>query len=194
VLDRLRQSLAAHTSSASEPVRAVLVSTTAAAPAKAASQSPSKKQSAPSVLRVRGGDLKYSDMNRKALMLGGLLGSVVAETGTASSTSSEVEVVLLPAGHHASQDSSQAQIDHMTARGRVLLSSAGRRGSGEQLVYTAATGEYVLTGTATELPRMTDPARGVVTGEALIFRSRDDSISVEGGNQKTRTQTTAPKR
>jgi lipopolysaccharide export system protein LptA len=41
---------------------------------------------------------------------------------------------------------------------------------------------------------MTDPARGLVTGEAIIFRSRDDSINVEGGSQKTRTQTTAPKR
>jgi lipopolysaccharide export system protein LptA len=135
-------------------------------------------------------------MDRKALMRAGLLGSVLAETASASSTSNEVEVVLLPAGHPSGQDASQTQtqIDHMTARGRVLLTSVGRRGTGEQLVYTAATGEYVLTGTATELPRMTDPTRGVVTGQALIFRSRDDSISVEGGNQKTRTQTTAPKR
>jgi len=36
-------------------------------------------------------------------------------------------------------------------------------------------------------PRMTDPARGNVTGEALIFDSRDDSVSVEGGTTKTET-------
>jgi lipopolysaccharide export system protein LptA len=40
---------------------------------------------------------------------------------------------------------------------------------------------------------MTDPARGMVTGEALIFHSRDDSVSVEGGVGKTATQTTAPR-
>jgi len=40
-------------------------------------------------------------------------------------------------------------------------------------------------------PRMTDPERGNVTGEALIFHSRDDSVSVEGG--KTKTETTVPK-
>jgi hypothetical protein len=38
---------------------------------------------------------------------------------------------------------------------------------------------------------MTDPARGNVTGEALIFHSHDDSVSVEGG--VTKTETTAPK-
>jgi lipopolysaccharide export system protein LptA len=194
ILDHIRQSLAAHTTTTSEPVRAVLVSAAAAAPAKEGSQPANKKEAAPSVIRVRGGDFRYSDMDRKALMRAGPLGSVLAETASASSTSNEVEVVLLPAGHHPGQDASQTQIDHMTARGRVLLTSAGRRGTGEQLVYTAATGEYVLTGTATELPRMTDPTRGVVTGQMLIFRSRDDSISVEGGSQKTRTQTTAPKR
>jgi len=32
-----------------------------------------------------------------------------------------------------------------------------------------------------------------VTGEALIFHSRDDSVSIEGGGRKTRTETTAPR-
>jgi len=40
---------------------------------------------------------------------------------------------------------------------------------------------------------MTDPQRVTVTGEALIFHSRDDSVSIEGGGQKTTTDTTAPK-
>jgi lipopolysaccharide export system protein LptA len=41
---------------------------------------------------------------------------------------------------------------------------------------------------------MSDPSRGTVTGEALIFHSRNDSVSVEGGGQKTTTETTAPKK
>ena len=84
----------------------------------------------------------------------------------------------------------------MTARGHVVLTSEGRRGTGEQLVYTSATGEYVLTGSASKPPKMTDPARGTVSGEALIFRGRDDNVSVEsgGGGRKTTTETTTPKR
>jgi lipopolysaccharide export system protein LptA len=81
----------------------------------------------------------------------------------------------------------------MTARGSVIVTSEGRRGTGEQLVYWSETGEYVLTGTAANPPRMTDPSRGTVSGEALIFHSRDDSVSIEGGGRKTTTETTAPK-
>jgi lipopolysaccharide export system protein LptA len=64
---------------------------------------------------------------------------------------------------------------------------------GSQLVYTSETGEYVLTGTAQAPPRMVDPGKGMVTGDALIFRSGDDSVSIEGGGRKTLTQTMAPK-
>jgi lipopolysaccharide export system protein LptA len=190
VLDRTRQTLTAHTDNAAEPVRAVLVSAGGVKPGKEAA-----KASQPSVIRVRGGDLRYSDVERKAVIRAGVLGNVLAETGMATSTSDVVEVVLLPAGKAGVQSTpGQAQVDHLTARGHVVLTSEGRRGTGEQLVYTGATGEYVLTGTASMPPKMTDPARGTVTGEALIFRSRDDSVSVESsGGRKTATETTAPR-
>jgi len=205
VLDRQRQTLVAHSADAAEPVRAVLVSAGSAEPGRAANKDGGRapgadsgkdaagRPAARSVIRVRGGDLKYSDAERKAVMRGGALGTVVAETGTAASVSNEVELTLLPPGNHAGKDGGSAQVDRMTARGHVTLTSEGRRGTGEQLVYTGETGEYVLTGTAAAPPRMTDPARGTVTGEALIFHSRDDSVSVEGGGRKTTTETTAPK-
>jgi lipopolysaccharide export system protein LptA len=192
VLDRERQTLVARTTDASEPVRAVLLSAGGAAPGSDSAKAQGKENQ-PSVIRVRGGDLKYSDTERKAVMHSGVLGTVVTETGTATSTSNEVEVTLLPTGKTGDKDSGQAQVDHMTARGHVVLTSEGRRGTGEQLVYTSATGEYVLTGTAAVPPRMSDAARGTVTGEALIFHGSDDSVSVEGGGSKTTTETTAPK-
>ena len=145
---------------------------------------------APSVIRVRGGDLWYSDAERRATMHGGILSAVTTETGTATTVSNDVELELTPAGAHAS---GQTQVERMTATGRVVVSSQGRRGTGEQLVYTGADGNYVLTGTAETPPKMTDPERGSVTGQALIFHSRDDSVSIEGGPQETRTETTAPK-
>ncbi len=190
VLDRTRQTLTAQTANAAEPVRAVLVSAGGAASGK-----DGVKSTQASVIRVRGGELRYSDVERKAVMRAGVLGSVVAETGTATSTSDAVEVLLLPAGKAVGQTTpGQAQVDHLTARGHVVLTSESRRGTGEQLVYTGATGEYVLTGTATTPPKMTDPARGAVSGEALIFSGRDESVRVEsGGGRKTITETTAPR-
>jgi lipopolysaccharide export system protein LptA len=192
VLDRERQTLVARTTDASEPVRAVLLSSGGSEPGKE-----TVKTNQPSVIRVRGGDLKYSDIERKAVMHSGVLGTVVTETGTATSTSNEVEVTLLPEGKSTDKQSGQApgqaQVDHMTARGHVVLTSEGRRGTGEQLVYTSATGEYVLTGTAAVPPKMSDPSRGTVSGKALIFHGSDDSVSVEGGGEKTTTETTAPK-
>jgi lipopolysaccharide export system protein LptA len=75
----------------------------------------------------------------------------------------------------------------------VEVSSAGRSGVGEQLVYSNDTGDFVLTGTAAAPPRLMDPAHGAVTGQALIFSSRNDSVRVEGDGQKTTTVTTSPK-
>ena len=193
VLDRQKQTLVSRSTDAAEPVRAILLS--AGGAATGANSGPEKDASGKlaqlSVIRIRGGDLKYSDAERKAIMNAGALGTVVAETGTATSVSNEVEVFLLPPGNHAGKDGGQAQVDRLTARGHVTLTSGGRHGTGEQLVYTSESGEYVLTGTAASPPRMTDPARGNVTGEALIFDSRSDSVSVEG--RTTKTETTAPK-
>jgi lipopolysaccharide export system protein LptA len=186
VLAKDRQTLEAHSTDRGEPVRVVLLSEAGKTEGKQASATPS-------VLRVRGGDLRYSGESRVALMQSGSLGPVVAETATATSQSDQVELKLLQAASHSARPAGQGQVERMTARGRVALSSQGRRGTGEQLVYTGATGEYVLTGTATAPPRMTDPVQGSVTGAALIFHSRDDSVSIEGGGRSTTTRTTAPR-
>ncbi len=206
VLDRQRRTLVARSTDPAEPVKAVLLSQGGLEPGVgkqaqgshagtdadtgATSKDAAKKERTPAVIRVRGGDLKYSDSERKAVMRGGALGQVVAETATATSSSDEVDLLLLPAGNHAGRDGGAAQVDRMTARGHVVVTSAGRRGTGEELLYTGENGDYVLTGTAAVPPRMTDPVRGSVTGEALIFHSRDDSVSIEG---RTQTETTAPK-
>ncbi|MBS1803088.1 MAG: hypothetical protein JST28_06950 [Acidobacteria bacterium] len=188
-LDRGKQSLAAQTSSAKTPVQVVLVSAMAVLPG----EQTKPKQAEPSVIRVSGGDLKYSGSERRAVMKACLAGSVVANTADAKTTSNEVELLLLPAGDHARAGGAGGQIDRMTSRGHVEVSSAGRRGVGEQLVYSNETGEFVLTGTAEAPPRLIDPAHGTVTGQALIFNSRNDSVRVDGEGQKTTTMTKAPK-
>jgi len=217
VLDRQRQTLVARSTDAADPVRVVLLSAGGVGPADATpkpaaepAQEPGKvaatgsgtKSRTASVIRVRGADLKYSAAERKAVMRGGAAGGIVtAETGTATTVSNDVELTLLPpatraGGQGGSPNGGQGgagRVDQMTARGHVVVTTQGRRGTGEQLVYTSDTGEYVLTGTGAAPPKMTDPARGVVTGEALIFHSRDDSVSIEGGGTRTSTETRAPK-
>jgi lipopolysaccharide export system protein LptA len=187
VLDRQKQTLVAGTRDPADPVKAVLLSA-GAAPGNAAA-----KTAAPSVIRVRGGDLWYSDTERRAVMRSGVMDAVVAQTGTATSTSNQVELQLTPAGKRDSNNGGQAQVDRMTAMGRVTLTSQDRRGTGEQLVYLGATGDYVLTGAASTPPKLTVPEQGTVSGEALIFHSRDDSVSIEGGGRETTTETTAPR-
>ncbi len=211
MLNQHLQTLTARTGDAADPVRAVLLSAGAPgtgigagnAHGQGAAGNPAAKPATPSVIRVRGGDLKYSSAENRAVMHAGVVGAVVAETGAATSTSDTVELLLVPAGNRdagggparggqTQSAGGQTQVDRMTATGHVVLTSDGRRGTGEQLVYSGVTGDYVLTGTAAVPPRMTDPAQGNVTGEALIFHSRDDSVSIEGGGHETRTETTAP--
>ena len=192
VLNQHLQTLVAHSTGSAEPVRAVLLSAggpiVAMNPAQTSTHdgpgNGDSKVANPSVIRVQGDDLWYSDTEHRAIMRGGVL----AETRVATSTSNDLELRLMPAG----PGRGGAQVDRMTATGRVVLTSQGRRGTGEQLVYSSVTGDCVLTGTAAAPPRMTDPEQGNVTGNALIFHSRDDSVSIEGGGRETITQTTAP--
>ncbi|WP_109484440.1 hypothetical protein [Occallatibacter savannae] len=189
VLDRTKQMLTAQTTSAKSPVQVVLVS----AMAVLSGEQVKPKQTEPSVIRVSGGDLRYSGAERKAVMHAGAVGSVVANAADAQTTSNEVELVLLPAGEHARSGGAGGQVDRMTSRGNVEVSSAGRRGIGEQLVYSNDTGDFVLTGREGAPPELIDPVHGTVTGQALIFNSRSDSVRVDGEGRKTTTMTKAPK-
>jgi lipopolysaccharide export system protein LptA len=189
VLDRNRQVLTAEGTDAKKPVQVVLVSATA----EVAGKQGASKQEGSSVITIRGGELKYSGAERKAVMRAGSAGRVVASTTDVKIKSNEVELFLLPPGNHAGKNGGAAQLDRMTSTGDVEISSGERHGLGEKLVYTGDSGNYVLTGTSSARPSFTDPVRGTVTGEALIFNSRDDSVKVEGDGQKTTTVTTAPK-
>jgi lipopolysaccharide export system protein LptA len=125
VLDRTKQTLTATTTESRNPVQVILVSATAAVPGRQSAQ----KKNEPAVIRVRGGDLKYSSAERKAVMRAGAVGSVTSSTVDATTTSNQLELILLPPGNHAGKDGAAAQIDRMTSTGHVEISSAGRRGT-----------------------------------------------------------------
>ena len=193
VLDRTRQTLTAHSERSADPVRLVLLSSRAMAEVSQTRKANPGPAGTPSVIRVRAGDLKYSDAEHKAVLRATPGASVVAESDGVRTSSDEVELVLFANGNHAGRDGSAAQVDRLTAKGHVVLTSADRRGAGEKLTYSGESEEYVLTGTAANPPRITDPTHGAIAGDALIFNSRDDSVRVEGEGQKTTTETTAPR-
>jgi lipopolysaccharide export system protein LptA len=101
-----------------------------------------------------------------------------------------------PPSGQASPDapaSQGSQVSKIVARGSVQLEQPGRKGTGDQLTYTAADGKFLLTGTAAAPPRLSDQVRGTVTGDALIFNDRDGSVEVSGGASKAVTQTRVAK-
>jgi lipopolysaccharide export system protein LptA len=211
VLNRQKMTLLAQTNSAANPVRTVLVGNAAGnAPSALAPAGGSKAASAksPSTMRVRSGDLRYSEGERLALFHGGVLGAVTAETMQNGSPTTivaqQAEVRLTPAAAHggpggipgASAGKASAgntSVERMTAQGRVTVDWPERHGAGERLVYLAEDESYTLTGTGSSPPRMTDAEHGTVTGAALVYHSRDGSITVEGQGGKTSTETRSPK-
>jgi lipopolysaccharide export system protein LptA len=64
------------------------------------------------------------------------------------------------------------------------MEQPGRTATGERLVYTASDGFFVLTGTATVLPKVVDETRGTVTGTELRFHTGDESVVISNGTDK----------
>jgi lipopolysaccharide export system protein LptA len=72
-------------------------------------------------------------------------------------------------------------LDRVVVSGDVRMEQPGRQGLGEQLLYTAATGKYVLTGSPEHPPRIVDAQQGSVTGAILVFSDAGSTIVVAGG-------------
>ena len=165
------------------------------------------------VVQVASRELVYSDGERKAEFTGG----VEVESRDGSMRGQEAVVYLQPAGTGAGKGSSPSNgkvdggktgtasavggsgfmagsVERMVVSGPLDMQQPGRRATGEQLVYTASDGLFVLTGTPAVLPKVTDDQRGTVTGTSLRFHSGDDNVVVSNGGengagQRVRTET-----
>ncbi len=84
------------------------------------------------------------------------------------------------------------RLERVVVVGDVRVIQPGRSGAGEQLTYTASSGNFVLTGTASDPAHVRDVQQGTVTGAALVFGAADSSIVVAGthaaGNQAKPTR------
>jgi lipopolysaccharide export system protein LptA len=152
---------------------------------------------APSIVRVESRQMDYAEAVRQATFPGpvkidGATGEVRAQRATV--------FFAQPAGQGAPKRGADemglpsGSVDRVVISGDVKMEQPGRQGTGEQLVYKAADGSFVLTGTAAVPPRITDQVQGTVTGASLLFRSGDSTIVVSGAapgtpHQRTRTET-----
>jgi lipopolysaccharide export system protein LptA len=152
---------------------------------------PNQPPRAPSVVRLQSRTLFYAENDHKAVFAG----AVVAQTSTGLLHANFMDVYFAPAAgaQPPGKPPAGSQVSKIVARGAVELEQPGRKGTGEELTYTSADGKFLLTGSSTAPPRLTDQVRGTVTGNALIFNDRDDSVVVSGGASKAVTQTRVAK-
>jgi lipopolysaccharide export system protein LptA len=152
------------------------------------------------IVRVASEKMDYNDLRREATFSG----AVTMDSGQGELHGQRGVVFLAPAkvaGPTAAQarESAAAQpnpfsgsIDRVVLSGGVRLEQPGRQAFGEQLLYTAATGDYVLTGTPAVQPRVIDAQQGSVTGAVLSFSDAGSTIVVAGdvgaGNQGGRVR------
>jgi lipopolysaccharide export system protein LptA len=161
------------------------------------------------VIRVASRELQYSDVARKAEFTGGV--EVESRDGSMRGQQALVFLEPAPSGKGSSQNIGNTDglkrerassgsgfmtgsVERIVVSGPVEMDQPGRRATGEQLVYTASDGLFVLTGTPAALPKVTDDQRGTVTGTSLRFHSGDDNIVVSNGGengagQRVRTET-----
>jgi len=152
-----------------------------------------------SVVRVISRDLVYSDEARRADFTGGI--QVDSTDGSLRGQQAVVYLQAANAKDAKKPDSAAApggfmggSVEKVVASGHIEMKQPGRHASGEQLVYTASDGMFVLTGTAAVLPKVIDDERGTVTGTSLRFHSGDENVVVSnegesGAGKRVHTET-----
>jgi lipopolysaccharide export system protein LptA len=90
-----------------------------------------------------------------------------------------MDVYLVPRSQTSNNQSlaGSGQLDHLVAKGNVVVQQPTRRAEGKTLVYTASDDKFVLTGGP---PSIFDAERGKITGVSLTFFRGDDRVLVEG--------------
>ena len=182
VLDSLHHTFSARPAAAGARIHATFAGTSTTA-------SSAKRPVAgrASYVRVAAARMEYNDLDRVAVFtsvplmsqgveLDGDAGTVHAQRATA---------YLVPATSAAKQPQPQptpvgGSLDRIVVAGEVELDQPGRHGTGEQLVYTAVTGDSVLTGTPSHAPRIVDAQQGSIAGPRLLFGGSGSTIVVSG--------------
>ncbi|MGA8939051.1 MAG: LPS export ABC transporter periplasmic protein LptC [Acidobacteriaceae bacterium] len=177
--DRAHRTFSARPQHAGELIHAIFVSNPR-------TPRPGSAARAARVIRVASEAMDYNDLQKEATFTGS-----VKIDGAMGEVSGQHAVVFLLANEIATAKPSgavmQAQpsplggsIDRVVVDGSVELAQSGRHGGGEELLYNAVKGTYVLTGTPGNPPHITDTQEGNITGSTLVFSDAGSTIVVAG--------------
>jgi lipopolysaccharide export system protein LptA len=158
---------------------------------------PGTPSQAASIVRVSSPKMDYNDLTRNAtftegVTIDGTMGEIRGKQAVVFLTPASPRTLPGTAGParatgatpgilNAQPSPLNGSIDRVVIDGAVQITQPGRRGTGEQLLYTAATGSYVLTGSVSAPPRIVDAQQGSVTGKTLLFTDGGSTIVVAGG-------------
>ncbi|HEV2576423.1 MAG TPA: LptA/OstA family protein [Acidobacteriaceae bacterium] len=198
LLDRGKDEMQAWPASATGVVRSVFAS---------AGKPGAKDKNASKVVRVTSARLNYSGAAHQAVFTGGVTaqaedGTAQAQLGVAFLTPAEPPTAARRGNTSAAKgqpDALASSLERIVMSHGVKVEQPGRVGTGDELLYTAATGDFVLTGTPGHPPHIADDKQGSITGHTLLFHSPDSTIVVEGalpgapGSQRVHTETTIKK-
>lgn len=186
ILDDRNRTFSARPASSSAWIHAVFAGTPSQQPPNGAAVSHGEKPSTGNAryVRVAAARMDYSDVQREAVFTGpqGVqidadAGTINAQTATAYLTPATKSKATAPGAETTPFNGS---LDRIVVRGDVRLQQPGRHGKGEELVYTAATGSSVLTGTPSRPPVIVDAQQGSITGSSLSFAGSGSTIVVLG--------------
>jgi lipopolysaccharide export system protein LptA len=176
--DRDRRFLVAQ-GTAAQPVSTVLVQAKLGQPESKTEHKtttkPEEKPSETSPVTLTSARLTYADAERLAHYEGGVL----AKGPNFTESSKTLDAYLVPRSQTSSNQvlAGPGRLDHMVAKGNVVVQQPRRRAEGQTLVYTASDDKFVLTGGP---PSIFDAERGKITGVSLTFFRADDRVLVEG--------------
>lgn len=179
LVDDLHKTLSAHTERTDGRVHGVFAeSETGQRPAAAQGRQAVAAKGSDRLVTLSSMKFDYSEETREAVFLG----DVHAQTASGQAQGNRA-VIFLNAPRKSERAAASAlggSVEKIVLSGGVRISEPGRIATGEQMLYTAANQEFVLTGSPGHLPRITDEKQGNITGGTLLFGAADSTIVVAG--------------
>jgi lipopolysaccharide export system protein LptA len=154
----------------------------------------------PAVIRIVSHEMDYSNEQHTADFTGGV--KVDSADGTMQGMRATAYLSSQEGRRNGAPDRNpgflQSGVERVVVAGDVAIRQQGRQATGNQLVYTANDGIFVLTGTAQHPPKVMDAMRGTITGRELRFREQDASVVISNGDAnetgpRVRTETRVKK-
>lgn len=166
-------------------VRTVLVSTAGANNAGSSSAPVRGASPKAAIVHIGSREMIYSNEARTAQFTGG----VKVESADGVMLGQRATAYFLPVSQKKqsetkpqSSDFLGSSVERIVVNGDIEIRQQERRATGDQLIYTASDGTFILTGTEQRQPKVVDASRGTITGRELRFREQDASVVISNGD------------